>query len=86
MSSNEGIFLHTDPSRAKWIRHLTWYIVVCEMLFLLNLVTYTRHLWSIYPAVCWGAGLDTIPTQAPVVTRARRVFSLLEIPRQGARR
>jgi hypothetical protein len=37
--------------------HLSQYILVISLLFIVNLATYRHFIWAIFPALGWGLGL-----------------------------
>ncbi len=37
--------------------HLTTYVLVISMLFVINLVTNPDYIWAFWPALGWGVGI-----------------------------
>jgi serine/threonine protein kinase len=41
-------------AKLRFYRHLSFYLVVTFMLFLVNLMTSSRYFWFLWPALAWG--------------------------------
>ena len=49
-------FAHVRKKRAFFV-HLTQYVLVIGLLAAINLLTYPRYLWFVWPALGWGLGV-----------------------------
>jgi len=49
-------FAHVRKMRGFYW-HLSQYILVISLLFIVNLATYRHFIWAIFPALGWGLGL-----------------------------
>lgn len=46
-----------DQKTDQFYSHLTRYLIVITMLFVINMVTNSGYIWAIWPAMGWGIAL-----------------------------